>query len=150
MSPPSTLDPDAIGRSGARGPRGHDTDALGPSDLSDSGSDGRGPSGYDRAILESDGDSVGTGVDPSPAERNAPDAADVGADRVVGAGEAGLGGGLDQAEEAIYGVTDEALDPVDEAGAALDPVGDPDAPARADARLPDDLPGGADREEDRT
>ena len=34
---------------------------------------------------------------------------DTGFDRVVGAGEAGLGGGLDQAEEARLGVTDEEL-----------------------------------------
>ena len=35
--------------------------------------------------------------------------ADIGFDRVVGAEEAGLGGGLDQAEEAQLGVTDEEL-----------------------------------------
>jgi hypothetical protein len=35
--------------------------------------------------------------------------ADIGTDRVVGAEEAGLGGGLDQAEEAQLGVTDEEL-----------------------------------------
>jgi hypothetical protein len=34
---------------------------------------------------------------------------DIGFDRVVGADEAGLGGGLDQAEEARLGVTDEEL-----------------------------------------
>jgi hypothetical protein len=35
--------------------------------------------------------------------------ADIGFDRVVGADEAGLGGGLDQAEEAQLGITDEEL-----------------------------------------
>jgi hypothetical protein len=36
-------------------------------------------------------------------------AADIAPDRIVGADEAGLGGGLDQAEEAQLGVTDEEL-----------------------------------------
>ena len=36
--------------------------------------------------------------------------ADIGFDRVVGADEAGLGGGLDQAEEAQLGITDEELE----------------------------------------
>ena len=36
--------------------------------------------------------------------------ADIGADRIVSADEAGLGGGLDQAEEALLGVTDEEID----------------------------------------
>ena len=36
--------------------------------------------------------------------------ADVGADRIVSAEEAGLGGGLDQAEEAQLGITDEEID----------------------------------------
>lgn len=35
---------------------------------------------------------------------------DIGFDRVVGPDEAGLGGGLDQAEEAQLGVTDEELE----------------------------------------
>ncbi|HEU5138279.1 MAG TPA: hypothetical protein VFU13_24245, partial [Steroidobacteraceae bacterium] len=35
--------------------------------------------------------------------------ADIGADRIVNAEEAGLGGGLDQAEEAQLGVTDEEI-----------------------------------------
>jgi hypothetical protein len=36
--------------------------------------------------------------------------ADLGIDRVVDASEAGLGGGLDQAEEAQLGITDEERD----------------------------------------
>ena len=36
--------------------------------------------------------------------------ADIGFDRVVGADDAGLGGGLDQAEEAQLGITDEELE----------------------------------------
>jgi hypothetical protein len=38
-----------------------------------------------------------------------PHAADEGADRVVKSEEAGLGGGLDQAEEAQLGTTDEEI-----------------------------------------
>jgi hypothetical protein len=124
MSAGSTLDPDAGTGPGSLRPPGHDVGSLGPSDLSDTGSDTVGPGGYDPAILGDDGDSVGTGVDPAPYEANDGDTgSDVGFDRVVGADEAGLGGGLDQAEEASYGVTDEELDPVDEAGASLAPVG---------------------------
>ena len=37
------------------------------------------------------------------------EAADIGADRVVPADEAGLGAGLDQAEEAQLGITDEEI-----------------------------------------
>jgi hypothetical protein len=126
MSAGSTLDPDAVPGPGRVGPPGHDTGSLGPSDVSDTGSDSVGPTGYDAAILAEGGDSVGTGTDPSPAQANDDDGgSDIGFDRVVRADEAGLGGGLDQAEEARYGVTDEALDPVDEAGAALDPAGAP-------------------------
>ena len=122
----STLDPDAGTGPGAVVPPGHDVGSLGPSDLSDTGSDSLGPSGYDRSIRESDGDSVGTGVDPSPLESNVDDPGeDIGFDRIVDASEAGLGGGLDQAEEALAGVTDEDLDPVDEAGASLDPDAGP-------------------------
>ena len=122
MSTPSNLDPDALPGRGSLRPPGHDTGALGPSDLSDTGSDSVGQSGYDEAILSDTGDSVGTGVDASPIEPDDGDTGhDIGFDRVVRADEAGLGAGLDQAEEARHGVTDEALDPVDEAGAALDP-----------------------------
>jgi hypothetical protein len=35
---------------------------------------------------------------------------DIGTDRIVGADEAGLGGGLDQAEEARLGITDEEIE----------------------------------------
>jgi hypothetical protein len=35
---------------------------------------------------------------------------DIGADRIVDAADAGLGGGLDQAEEAQLGITDEEID----------------------------------------
>jgi hypothetical protein len=45
------------------------------------------------------------GVDNEPVSLDA----DIGFDRVVASEEAGLGGGLDQAEEAQLGITDEEL-----------------------------------------
>jgi hypothetical protein len=74
--------------------------ALGPSDRSDTPSDRPGKPGTDT-------DSGGTGERVSIGK--VPHAKDEGADRVVDAEEAGLGGGLDQAEEAQLGITDEEL-----------------------------------------
>jgi hypothetical protein len=73
---------------------------IGPSDSSDTYSD--------RPERPStDSDDGGTG------ERNTigkvPDSTEIGTDRVVPEREAGLGGGLDQAEEAQLGKTDEEL-----------------------------------------
>jgi hypothetical protein len=62
---------------------------IGPSDSSDSYAEGQ--------ELSTDTDAV-----PNPS--------DLKTDRVVTDKEAGLGGGLDQAEEARLGVTDEELD----------------------------------------
>ena len=119
--------------------RGHDTRSLGPSDTSDSGSDLAGPGLVDADMLDLDtgtntdveagsynsadngrsvgdvgmddnSDSQGTGEhmtagrDPKVREGG-----DIDSDRIVDAGEAGLGGGLDQAEEAQLGITDEEL-----------------------------------------
>jgi hypothetical protein len=72
---------------------------IGPSDSSDTYSD--------RPDLSTDTDAGGTGERES-VER-VPDARDVKTDRVVEEKDAGLGGGLDQAEEARLGVTDEEL-----------------------------------------
>jgi hypothetical protein len=120
-------------------PAGHDTRSLGPSDTSDSGSDMAGPGlvddnvlGFDRgtnedseggsykeadagasigdAEMDDNSDSFGTGEhltagkDPREGANH-----DIGTDRIVGANEAGLGDGLDQAEEAQLGITDEEL-----------------------------------------
>jgi hypothetical protein len=120
-------------------PKGHDTRSLGPSDSSDSGSDMAGPGLIDDDVLNLDrgtnedteagrddiadaGASVGDlGMDGNSdrsgtGERMAAGKepavrvdGDYGTDRIVGAEEAGLGGGLDQAEEAQLGITDEEI-----------------------------------------
>ena len=73
---------------------------IGPSDSSDTFSDRP-----DRPATDTD--DGGTGERATVGK--VPHAADEGADRVVKSEEAGLGGGLDQAEEAQLGVTDEEL-----------------------------------------
>ena len=118
-------------------PKGHDTRSLGPSDSSDSGSDVAGPGlvdvdaiNLDRGTnqdieagrddiadagaslgdldMDDNSDRTGTGehltAGKDPSVRIA---SDIDTDRVVHADEAGLGKGLDQAEEAQLGVTDE-------------------------------------------
>lgn len=90
---------------------GRELESIGPSDSSDSGSDlvsGSGAEGTsdrsgtgERLSVDDDGrwGDAGPGV-----------ASDIAPDRIIGADEAGLGGGLDQAEEAQLGVTDEELE----------------------------------------
>jgi hypothetical protein len=93
--------------------------SIGPSDSSDSGSDliGTGLPGdagdmadaSDAAIDETSdrngtGERLGTAMDPGVRAN-----ADISPDREIDASEAGLGGGLDQAEEARAGATDEEL-----------------------------------------
>ena len=73
---------------------------IGPSDTSDTLSDRPNEPGTDT-------DAEGTGERVSVGK--VPHAKDQGTDRVVKDKEAGLGGGLDQAEEAQLGVTDEEL-----------------------------------------
>lgn len=120
--------------------KGHDTKSLGPSDSSDSGSDMAGPGLTEDDMLNLDrgtnqdteagehnvadaGPSIGDlGMDDTSDSQGTgehltagkdPDIgvnADRGVDRVVGANEAGLGGGLDEAEEARLGKTDEEID----------------------------------------
>jgi DUF2934 family protein len=119
--------------------RARDVRSLGPSDSSDSGSDLIGPGLIDDDLLNLDrgttedsegghlassdaGASLGDlGLD-SNTDRNGTGehltagkephvriGADIAPDRIVGPEEAGLGGGLDQAEEAQLGITDEEL-----------------------------------------
>ena len=125
-------------------PKGHDTRSLGPSDSSDSGSDMAGPGlidddklNLDRGTnedteagrndiantglsvgdtdMEDNSDRHGTGERMAAGkEPNIRADGDYGTDRIVGEEEAGLGGGLDQAEEAQLGITDEELEETDE------------------------------------
>jgi hypothetical protein len=123
-----------------KAPPGHDTRTLGPSDSSDSGSDIAGPDLLDDDLrnlergtnedseagrrnvadagpslgdigMDDNSDRFGTGehlaAGKDPRIRIG---GDIGVDRVVDASEAGLGTGLDQAEEARLGITDQELD----------------------------------------
>jgi hypothetical protein len=127
-------------RRGRKTVKGTDVKSLGPSDTSDSGSDMAGPGLVDADALHLDrgtnedmeGGTVGkieagAGVGDREMDDTS-DAAGTGEhltagiepriranqdrdfDRVVGNSEAGLGGGLDQAEEARLGKTDEQLE----------------------------------------
>jgi hypothetical protein len=121
-------------------PPGHDVKSLGPSDSSDSGSDMAGPGLIDADMMNLDrgtnedmdagkdevadsgtsvgdlhmdetSDRAGTGTRMSAdLEPRQGDAFDIDTDRVVDAAGAGLGGGLDEAEEAQLGITNEELD----------------------------------------
>ena len=117
----STLDPDNLANRPPLPQKGHDIRSLGPSDSSDSGSDMAGSDADDGDPIERErGDSIGRDDDSdrngtgehltAGREPNLRVAGDIEVDRVVDAGEAGLGGGLDQAEEARLGVTDESLE----------------------------------------
>ena len=88
-------------------PKGHDIRSLGPSDSSDTGADMVGTGGP----LDSTSDRNGTGERTSVSiESDANTNADISADRIVNSRDVGLGGGLDQAEEAQLGFTDEEID----------------------------------------
>jgi hypothetical protein len=106
MTRPETVDIDALlDESGNELSRGHGIRSLGPSDSSDTGADMVGIGG-----LDSTSDRNGTGERASVEQDADLDAVDIGTDDVVDASKAGLGGGLDQAEEARLGVTDEELE----------------------------------------
>lgn len=118
---------------------GHDTGALGPSDSSDTGSDMTGPGMLDDDLLnlergthqdseagkrnvanagasvgdvalDDNSDHHGTGEHVTAGKDPQGLNADRDVDRVVDASEAGLGGGLDQGEEAQRGTTDEEIE----------------------------------------
>jgi hypothetical protein len=80
--------------------------SFGPSDSSDAGSD---LAGLDQ---DDDSDRAGTGERLSAEDESGSPTADgdIGFDRVVTSEDAGLGGGLDQAEEARMGITDEEIE----------------------------------------
>jgi hypothetical protein len=84
--------------------RGRGIASVGPSDSSDTGADMMGIAG-----LDSTSDRRGTG-ERLDVEDIGDETEELALDRVVRASEAGLGGGLDQAEEARYGITDEEIE----------------------------------------
>lgn len=157
-------------------PPGHDTRSLGPSDSSDSGSDMAGPGLIDDDALPLDrgtnedqeagrndianaGASVGDGDMEDNSDRygtgdrraagkepSTHEASDIAADRIIGADEAGLGVGLDQAEEARLGVQDDdRRDEYERIGGDIEPgeVSGPDGDS--DARTGGDVERGGDR-----
>jgi hypothetical protein len=107
MASPESIDIDALlDDSGNEIARGHGIRSVGPSDSSDTGADMVGIGG-----LDSTSDRNGTGERASVENEGELDfGADIAADSIVEAREAGLGGGLDQAEEAQLGITDEDID----------------------------------------
>jgi hypothetical protein len=97
-----------LDQSGNEISKGHGIRSLGPSDSSDTGADMVGIRG-----LDSTSDRNGTGERASveqDADADADAGVDIATDDVVVASEAGLGGGLDQAEEAQLGITDEEIE----------------------------------------
>jgi hypothetical protein len=78
---------------------------VGPSDSSDTGADMVGIGGDDSSDRQGTGERASVDDDFTARE-----VSDIDPDRVVAANQAGLGGGLDQAEEAQLGITDEELD----------------------------------------
>jgi hypothetical protein len=107
MTRPHNVDLDALlDESGNSLISGRDIRSLGPSDSSDTGADMMGLGG-----LDSTTDRNGTGERASVEnDADADSELDISADAVVDADAAGLGGGLDQAEEAQLGITDEDIE----------------------------------------
>jgi hypothetical protein len=105
--PKPIIDLDSLlDESGIEFPKGHDIRSLGPSDSSDSGADMVGVGGLDST---SDRNGTGERVNlENDTDLDSP--ADIAADGIVDAEDAGLGGGLDQAEEAQLGITDEEIE----------------------------------------
>src|SRR5262249_33972232 len=100
MSGSSTLDPDNLPDKPQNRPKGHDTRTLGPSDSSDSGSDMPNSPATRGEGMDADSDRHRTGERARPGKKPPRPGSDRGTDRVVGGDEAGLGGGLDEAEDA--------------------------------------------------
>ena len=105
MPKPQAVDLDALlDVSAGDAPPGVDIRSVGPSDSSDTGADMMGLSG-----LDSTTDRNGTGERASVENDDAESGTEISADAIVDAKDAGLGGGLDQAEEARMGITDEEI-----------------------------------------
>jgi hypothetical protein len=104
MATHSNLSPDDLTQQNQRAP-GHDVRSLGPSDSSDTGADVIGPG---QVALDADSDREGTGERATAGkEEDIRADNDIAPDRIVGPEEAGLGRGLDEAEEA-------QIDPLDQ------------------------------------
>ena len=86
--------------------KGHDVASLGPSDSSDTGADLVGLGGRGET---SDRHGTGERESVDPEEGQPGDNADIVPGRIVSADQAGLGDGLDEAEEAQFGITDEEI-----------------------------------------
>jgi hypothetical protein len=104
MSKPKAIDLDEIlDESGDRIVRKPDSHATGPSDSSDSAAD------LGDLASDANTDRNFTGERAS-LDLDVEADADLGADRIAEAEDVGLGGGLDQAEEAQLGITDEEIE----------------------------------------
>jgi hypothetical protein len=116
---PQDIDVDSLlDQSGNIIGKGHGIGSVGPSDSSDTGADMMGLGG-----LDSTSDRQGTGERADvEGDLDLDNASDIAPDDIVEARDAGLGGGLDQAEEARLGITDEELEDVldDDSGRARD------------------------------
>ncbi len=106
-----TLDPDELPLDrNPKTPPAHAASSVGRSDSSDSGSDLIGDGNPDDDTSDREGTGERLSADPAAHVRSG---ADIGFDRIVSGSEAGLGSGLDQAEEAQLGITDEELEELD-------------------------------------
>jgi hypothetical protein len=106
-----TLDPDNLPlETDPKRPPRHAARSIGRSDSSDSGSDLIGDGNQDDDTSDRSGTGERLSAEPGPDVRAD---ADIGFDRIVTGLEAGLGGGLDQAEEAQLGITDEEIRELD-------------------------------------
>jgi hypothetical protein len=104
MNKPRNVDLDSIFEETESGVvRRPDSHATGPSDSSDSAAD------LGDLASDANTDRNGTGERAS-LDNDVETDADLGADRIADAQDVGLGGGLDQAEEAQLGITDEEIE----------------------------------------
>ena len=110
MNPSARAPRDLLDEDGNEIQKGHDARSTGPSDSSDAGSDvvgvGHGDETSDR---NGTGERMSADDDPELL-----DSADISADRIVEARQAGLGSGLDQAEDAQLGITDEEIEDLED------------------------------------
>jgi len=108
---PSARDPQEIlDEDGHEILRAREVRSTGPSDSSDTGADSIG-SGRGDDTSDRNGTGERMSADDDDELR---DGSDISADRIVEARQAGLGAGLDQAEEAQLGITDEEIEDLED------------------------------------